>query len=1098
MKNMQDSSIRPTLRRLVLALAVAALSSQVATATPYASCLTNNGTTIFFRLNEAADDVKLVYSSDTVTNDLGARPAGLNSTNVTLTGVFKIIATKAGSPGIYQIGNVGIGTNVPANSPRGLAVVGRASDPNFGRVYLANSAVGTKPDGISALYSDLSTNFLGHVPTNYTSPTIPATYPFVAAGASSPMHMTIGPDGKLYICDWSDYFGNLIVTDPDAYQYNFALKQLSATNAAVNPVGTINNHGSVQSVAVQGSTSGNNMIIYTVDEDYQQDPTSTTLNQMNSLWKYEVGSGPLPYTGVPKLMLTPAIAYLSQTYNTVSVAPNGYIYYNQRRETASGPPGSGSWDPSLFILNPNMYIDPTNWAALYDPTNLPGVPNPDIGGLYTVCSNYWSHPTHGGFIWDSQSASSDVGSGGADYMNALAANSVSPDGNWLAGITYYNTIFMIPLTNGIPDLTRFTSLVLGGTVAGRDIAWDPANNFYMVSSGLGQLRYYSLGLTATAITSSDGTFNLVVPASTVGVVATTTNAYEQGTVPGVFKLTRTGGTGFPLPVNIAITGTAGRGTATGYVLKTNNVTFTGNVVTIPKNTNSLEVYVVPVDDTVPEPTQTAILTIAASGTYNVDITGPSATVSIIDNDTPQLRILSMDGMYEGNPFDYARIRIQRWGDTNVQLVLDTTNFTFTGMAVSNVDYYLTNLPLTMEPGVVAQTLAIIYPINNSAVDGNRTINLTMLAGTGFTVISNTASATIVDDDDPPETLLWSDNLYTNSSANWTQFFATTNGGADDWIVNWEYDYSGILIPAAPHSGADTRGLFMTVNKNDAMPGAAALNFYPNDQSFNGNYAFRFDMFLTVNNLAGTTEYALFGINHSGTKTNWFRNSTTSYAGVDPVGWSFDGVFYDVESDGAALGDYVGYSSPTTASLNPTPISAGRSASTLTGVFKSPPWTVGAVGGGAAANDYGGTTPSWASVELKQVNGVIYWSINHTLIFAYTNTTGYTSGNIMLGYCDAYDSVGSSGGSVIYANARLVSLQIPVIKNIVDNAGSLEITFEANAGDVPAQFVLQQSAPLATGPYADTSSTITSLGGGYFKAVKAVGASPTFYRIRRIE
>ena len=56
---------------------------------------------------------------------------------------------------------------------------------------------------------------------------------------------------------------------------------------------------------------------------------------------------------------------------------------------------------------------------------------------------------------------------------------------------------------------------------------------------------------------------------------------------------------------------------------------------------------------------------------------------------------------------------------------------------------------------------------------------------------------------------------------------------------------------------------------------------------------------------------------------------------------------------------------------------------------------------------------------------------------------------------------------------------------------------ADSAHMPAQFVLQQSTPLATGRQADTGSTITSLGGGLFQAMKGGGANPTFYRIRRI-
>jgi hypothetical protein len=230
--------------------------------------------------------------------------------------------------------------------------------------------------------------------------------------------------------------------------------------------------------------------------------------------------------------------------------------------------------------------------------------------------------------------------------------------------------------------------------------------------------------------------------------------------------------------------------------------------------------------------------------------------------------------------------------------------------------------------------------------------------------------------------------------------------------------------------------------------AAALNLYPNGQSFSGNYALRFDMCLIENSTSGQTEYAFFGINHSGTKTNWFRSSATGFTGVDPVGWSFDGLFYDVESDGADLGEYVGYSSPITAGHNPTPITAGVTAETLAPVFKAPPWTRA----GTAANLYGSTTATWADVELRQVNGVIYWSINHSLVFAYTNTTSYTSGNIMLGYEDGFDSIGSSGGAVIYANARVINLASPVISGVSGNS----INY---SGGVGSQFVLLKTTDL---------------------------------------
>ena len=61
MKNTRNLPARPTLRGLVLALAVTALSSYIAQAHPYASGITNVGGTISFILNEAADTVGVYF-----------------------------------------------------------------------------------------------------------------------------------------------------------------------------------------------------------------------------------------------------------------------------------------------------------------------------------------------------------------------------------------------------------------------------------------------------------------------------------------------------------------------------------------------------------------------------------------------------------------------------------------------------------------------------------------------------------------------------------------------------------------------------------------------------------------------------------------------------------------------------------------------------------------------------------------------------------------------------------------------------------------------------------------------------------------------------
>lgn len=1049
-------------------------------ATPYATCLTNTGSSIIFRLNEAADNVKIVSNGDTVTNDLGPVAAGLTNVPLSITGTYKIIVSKVGSGAISQIG-----TSIPFNVPRGVAVNNNPASPYFGRVYVSNAGAGTKGDGIYVYYSDLTDIFGTNRTAGYAG--------FASSASASPMRLTVGPDDQVYICDWSDPTGNLIVTDPDVTTFQYVLKQLSGS--AVIPVTSANTHGSVYGVAVSGSIGTGDLIVYTFDEDYQEDPEASFAYQMNSVWEYRIGAGPLPWNNAPdRLIMVPSVQFASQN-GDVAIGPTGLIYYNQRRANAGGPPGSGTWTPSLFICDTNHYVASSDYGTVYnpDPANQPGQP-----GVFLKCSNYWPHASSGGYIWESQSASCDIGSGGIDYFGECNGIAISPDGKYIVGIHWgpyggigANALVFAPLTNGIPDLSQRFVYEVGGVAAGRGVAFDRANNVYMISSGLAVFRAYSLGITATAITGSDGTFTLITPDTIVSVASTIPVASETGPTSGQFTLSRTGSTADPLTVNITVAGTATRGT--DYVLKTNGVTFTVNTVVIPAGSADLVIEVAPTDDTEPELTETVVLNVAAGGNYNVSGPAGSATVAIVDNETPQLRIVSLQtNIYERIPYDYATLTVRRYGDTNSpQLVLDTTNFTFGGTAVLNTDYYVTNLPLTIDPGVVTTSVRLLYPIDDALLEGAESISVTMLAGSGFSVTNNTASTTITDDEQLPEVVLFSEDFNTfDSATNWVYYYASQNPGDNDYNVAFAFDYSGLAIPAAPH-GSDTYGLYMQVNKFDGTPAAAALNFYPIGKNFSGNFALRFDMYLIQNSGVATTEYALFGINHSGTKTNWHRNNPGGVPGP-----SFDGLFYSVEADGAALGDYVLYSSPATAGNNPTALTPGRNASTLTQVFKTPPWTPGAAAGGAPANLPFSTTPCWADVEVSQIGNVVTLKINNTVIFAYTNTTAYTSGNIMLGYTDAYDSIGSGEGGVIYDNVRVIDLKRPIITSFQLIGTNVVVNFAWTLDDPTSAFRLQKATAVG-GPYADDgSAVITRLSPGVYQASTPFTGGNVFFRIKR--
>ena len=195
----------------------------------------------------------------------------------------------------------------------------------------------------------------------------------------------------------------------------------------------------------------------------------------------------------------------------------------------------------------------------------------------------------------------------------------------------------------------------------------------------------------------------------------------------------------------------------------------------------------------------------------------------------------------------------------------------------------------------------------------------------------------------------------------------------------------------------------------------------------------------------------------------------------------------VESDGANLGDYAIYSAPTTEGNNPTSLTS-RSANTLTDIFKSPPYVVA----GAAANSYTNPTPTWVEVELSQVGGTVTLRINRTVIFSNENPTAFDSGNIMIGYNDAYDSIGPSTAAVVYDNVRVVRLTSFRITSVesVENDIQIDFTYEpGNAGSLKVK-----SAGEVDDEFVDTAATITETSPGVYRATLPKNGSMRFYRV----
>jgi len=102
-------------------------------------------------------------------------------------------------------------------------------------------------------------------------------------------------------------------------------------------------------------------------------------------------------------------------------------------------------------------------------------------------------------------------------------------------------------------------------------------------------------------------------------------------------------------------------------------------VTIPPNTTSVAIPVVPFDDTVVEGSETAQVTLSADTGYSIDPEHSSAAVTIADNDMPTVSILATDpSAAEAGP-DPGEFTISRTGSTAQAL---TVYYTIAGSATN--------------------------------------------------------------------------------------------------------------------------------------------------------------------------------------------------------------------------------------------------------------------------------------------------------------------------------------------------------------------------------------------------------------------------------
>jgi len=455
----------------LIGAAAVALAGSTARANPYASGVSTTAGTTTFYLNEQADNVRVTFNSGAPLN-MGSLNRGVHTFPMGSATSFQIQVTDASGPGYTTAASANVATKLQTSddtnttlkffTPRGVAVITDPTNPLFGRIYVSNASAGTTAsptravgDGIYLLNPDLT----DAVNQGNTARTAGLDF----ASTASPYRLHLGKDG-LYIADWADSTGNVYRTD---FNVTTAVPVLTGQGTGF-PAGSDATHGSIAAAVTTGSLGAGNLKLFTVDEDLQDDPETSTATQRNSLWRYDVNAQASNFDGTGTRLFTPTIGSASQTMD-LALSPKGQLFMTQYRSAGS--------QAGVYMLSQS---GTKLWDSLVTTRALTG--NPTANDLL-------------------------AGSTGIE---------VSPKGDYAAVTRENGDIMILPLlADGTPDLANRllldaqTPTATGG--AARDVAFDAAGNLYYVNyvNGTEHLRIFSPGGATIATTGSDGTFSIV-------------------------------------------------------------------------------------------------------------------------------------------------------------------------------------------------------------------------------------------------------------------------------------------------------------------------------------------------------------------------------------------------------------------------------------------------------------------------------------------------------------------------------------------------------------------------------------------------------------
>jgi len=467
---------------VVLTLGTASMTAQNIYPSQLSSKLVSEGKyTISFTLNANAKDVKMkVYNGTNLlkTIEMGALNKGTQAVDVDINDIsgegltWEIMASADPFATTSAVKFADKTLDVfKFKNTRGISVDNNMESPYFGRVYITESAGGdaggrTTQNGIYVVNSALE-DVLSQGATAFTGNVTWST-------SSSPMRLSVAPDGTVYMCDWSDNHSGVWKADPsDLSKSFFEVFGGTRNTAGLSSEGDVNIHGSISGVYVEGS--GENTVLYTMDEDMEK----------GKILKYNIGNLASQWVSAPSATV------FSNTDNLIQNACN-----------MLAPDGKGGWWMSQYRYDETATIPALIHANKLDAVDFNSGSN-DATMLY--------HPWRGAFA-------------------------VSHDGTKLAyGVA--KAIKILGLTydeSGKPTVTLLSSIVTG-CAASWGMAFDVADNVYLSGAADG-VEAYALPKTENAFTAKAPSKDTMVGGKTTGVDEVSGNDTKINLVGGEIEI----------------------------------------------------------------------------------------------------------------------------------------------------------------------------------------------------------------------------------------------------------------------------------------------------------------------------------------------------------------------------------------------------------------------------------------------------------------------------------------------------------------------------------------------------------------------------------